>query len=108
MNDPSATTEFDSYAADYELALAQGLSISGEDKNYFAQGRIAWLANCLRQLPEKPRSAAGCGNLDAPFIRLIGVESGLTDVSTKFLDAASELDRSAIPAIQSANRARLT
>ena len=93
MNDPSATTEFDSYAADYELALAQGLSISGEDKNYFAQGRIAWLANCLRQLSEKPRSALdfGCGTGSATsyLFDLIGVESILgLDVSTKSLDVA--------------------
>jgi hypothetical protein len=41
-NNPSSTAEFDKYAADYDCALAEGLSISGEDKHYFAQGRIAW------------------------------------------------------------------
>jgi hypothetical protein len=35
-----AKTEFDAYAATYDAALAQGISISGEDKNYFARGRI--------------------------------------------------------------------
>jgi SAM-dependent methyltransferase len=93
MNEPSTTTEFDKYAADYELALAEGLSISGEDKNYFAQGRIAWLASCLRQLVEKPRSALdfGCGTGSAApyFFDLIGVESVIgLDVSAKSLDVA--------------------
>lgn len=92
-NNPSPTTEFDSYAADYELALAEGLSISGEDKNYFSQGRIAWLARCLRQLVDKPRSALdfGCGTGSAtPYLSdLIGVESVLgLDVSAKSLDVA--------------------
>jgi hypothetical protein len=34
---------FDMSTADYEAALARGLTVSGEDKQYFAQGRIVWL-----------------------------------------------------------------
>ena len=41
--------EFDTYAAEYDQALAQGLTISGEDKDYFAQGRVLWLRDCLAQ-----------------------------------------------------------
>ena len=38
-NDSSChSVGFDAYVEDYDAALAQGLSISGEDKNYFAQG----------------------------------------------------------------------
>ena len=93
MDSSSSTTEFDKYATDYDLALAEGLSISGEDKNYFARGRIAWLARCLKELVEKPRSALdfGCGTGSATpyFFDLIGVESVLgLDVSAKCLDAA--------------------
>jgi SAM-dependent methyltransferase len=93
MTDPFATTEFDKYAADYELALAEGLSVSGEDKNYFARGRIAWLASCLRQLVEEPRAALdfGCGTGSAiPYLfDLIGVEFVIgLDVSAKSLDVA--------------------
>jgi SAM-dependent methyltransferase len=93
MNDPSTTTEFDKYAVDYELALAEGLSISGENKDYFARGRIAWLASCLRHLVEEPRSALdfGCGTGSAtPHLSdLIGVESVIgLDVSAKSLDVA--------------------
>jgi SAM-dependent methyltransferase len=92
-NNPSSMTEFDDYAAGYELALAEGLSITGEDKNYFARGRIAWVASCLRALVEKPRTALdfGCGTGSATphLFDLIGVESvvGL-DVSAKSLDVA--------------------
>jgi SAM-dependent methyltransferase len=96
MNNPSTTTEFDKYAADYELALAEGLSVSGENKDYFAQGRIAWLASCLRQLVEEPRSALdfGCGTGSAtPYLSdLIGVESVIgLDVSAKSLNVAKRI-----------------
>ena len=70
-------TGFDEYAADYDAALAHGLFVSGEDKNYFAKGRIGWLANCLRQMKEQPRSVMdlGCGTGSAePFLlNLMGV-----------------------------------
>jgi SAM-dependent methyltransferase len=58
-----AKSEFDAFALDYDAALAQGISISGEDKNYFARGRIAWLARCLSHLKEHPRAVMdfGCG-----------------------------------------------
>ena len=54
---------FDEFAADYEAALGQGLSVTGEEKDYFAHGRIAWLARCLRALGERPRYVLdyGCG-----------------------------------------------
>ena len=62
-NNSSWTAEFDKYAAEYELALAEGLSVTGENSDYFAQGRLAWLASCLQQQVFRPRSALdfGCG-----------------------------------------------
>ena len=58
-----AKTDFDAYAATYDAALARGLSISGEDKNYFARGRIVWVARCSESLAGAPRIAMdfGCG-----------------------------------------------
>src|SRR4051812_19980524 len=47
--DPSA---FDAYAAEYDAALEQGISISGEGKEYFARGRILWLKKVLGALGE--------------------------------------------------------
>ncbi len=66
-----ANSEFDAYAAEYDATLAQGISISGEDKNYFAKGRVAWLARCLSDLQERPRTVMdfGCGTGSSiPFL----------------------------------------
>jgi len=89
-------TEFDLYADDYDAALAQGLSVSGEDKNYFARGRIAWLASCLRQRQTTPETVMdfGCGTGSAvPFLfELLNAKSVIgVDVSTKSLKRATEL-----------------
>jgi SAM-dependent methyltransferase len=35
--------EFNQYAGDYDQILARGLAVSGERKDYFAQGRVDWL-----------------------------------------------------------------
>src|SRR5262245_30751294 len=44
------TPQFDAFAENYDDALAQGIAVSGEQKEYFAQGRTDWLKGCLRQL----------------------------------------------------------
>jgi len=91
----SGGSEFDEYAADYESALAAGLSISGESSQYFARARIRWLTGCLRELKASPRSALdfGCGTGSAAPIlaELMKVDSitGL-DVSARCLDAAKQ------------------
>ena len=58
-----ADSEFDVYAEDYDRTLAQGLAVSGEDKNYFARGRVAWLGKRLQQMEFEPRRVLdfGCG-----------------------------------------------
>ncbi len=93
-------TEFDRYADDYDAALAQGLSVSGEDKNYFARGRIAWLASCLRQRQTTPETVMdfGCGTGSAvPFLfEMLNAKSVIgVDVSTKSLKRARELHEDA-------------
>lgn len=90
---PNSTTDFDEFAEDYDAALAEGISLSGEDKNYFARGRINHLARVLERLGEKPRQVMdfGCGTGSAtPFFlewptlqRLVG-----TEVSARSLDVA--------------------
>ena len=52
---------FDSFADTYAAVLDRALSVSGEDKDYFAQGRVAWLAKRLRTSGEDPKSAVDCG-----------------------------------------------
>lgn len=40
-------SEFDAYAQQYEAALNQGLSVSGESSEYFATQRIQWTAGLV-------------------------------------------------------------
>lgn len=65
MPDPvsRAAQEFDAYAKNYDSALAKGISVSGEDKDFFARGRIEWLAQCFEKLSVKPKNILdfGCG-----------------------------------------------
>ena len=83
----SSNTEFDEYASNYDAALAEGISVSGEGKEYFAQGRIEWLARCLEQIREQPANVMdyGCGTGSAtPYFfetlkirSLVGVDASL-------------------------------
>lgn len=91
--DPKA---FDAYAAEYDAALEQGISVSGEGKEYFARGRILWLAKALAKREAKPRTVLdfGCGTGTAArlFCEILGSESVLgVDVSVKSLEAARQL-----------------
>jgi SAM-dependent methyltransferase len=96
MSDRFSTeaSEFDRYAAEYDAALAQGLSVSGEDKDHFARGRVDWLTGALARLNVRPATVLdfGCGTGSAtPF--LLGID-GITsligvDVSARSLDVAT-------------------
>src|SRR5688500_8749584 len=90
---PNPTAEFVEFAGDYDAALDEGPSVSGDAKNYFARGRIDHLARVLHRLGEAPRQVMdfGCGTGSAtPFFlewptlqRLVG-----TEVSARSLDVA--------------------
>ena len=86
-------TDFDAYAENYEAELNRGLSISGEDRAFYARGRIEWLGKCLERLQFVPTRVLdfGCGTgLATPFfLELLGAKSvvGL-DSSTKSLAVA--------------------
>jgi SAM-dependent methyltransferase len=86
---------FDAYAGDYDAVLAEALTVSGEDKNYFARGRVVWLAKCLRRLGHQPRTVMdfGCGTGSAtPFLQeLLGnpVVLGL-DISPRSVELAHQ------------------
>jgi SAM-dependent methyltransferase len=84
---------FDAYAGDYDAALAEGLSVSGEDKSYFAKGRIDFLSKKLNRLNSKTRSALdfGCGTgtstpLLLEVLRLESVRG--VDLSPKSIEVA--------------------
>lgn len=61
--DPSKE-HFDDYSEDYDSALAEGLSVAGENKEYFATGRIQWLRGRLDELRERSERVLdfGCGD----------------------------------------------
>jgi SAM-dependent methyltransferase len=67
----SQPPEFDRYAGEYDAALTRGISVSGENKDYFAKGRVDWATRCLVQLGCRPRQVLdyGCGTGSAtPFL----------------------------------------
>jgi SAM-dependent methyltransferase len=86
---------FDEYAGSYDKDLQKALSVSGEDKNYFAHGRMVWLAKWLHSNGKRSGSVLdfGCGTGSAtPFIKqclkpreVVGV-----DVSADSLNIARE------------------
>jgi SAM-dependent methyltransferase len=88
-------TAFDEYTADYDMGLARGLSVSGEDKAYFAHGRVAWLTGCLAELAERPQSVLdfGCGNGSTSpfFFDLLGTAAVVgVDISARSIAEARQ------------------
>lgn len=85
--------EFDVFAEEYDETLNRALSVSGEDKNYFARNRINWLGRWLNWCEVRPNRVLdyGCGTGTAiPLLcdslganQVIGV-----DVSSVSLDVA--------------------
>jgi len=55
---------FDHYAAAYEEALSNAIAPSGESREYFAEGRVAWLKRSLDELKLPAHSLLdfGCGD----------------------------------------------
>jgi len=94
--DKIVEAEFDAFAGDYDAALEKGISVSGEGKEFFAKGRVAWLAKCLKIEGYSPKRILdfGCGTGSAvPFLlglcpdaELVGV-----DVSSKSIEIARNL-----------------
>lgn len=92
--------EFDRYAKSYDTDLSQAISVSGEDKDYFARGRIQWLSKCLQKTENRPGNVMdfGCGTGSATphLLELLKVRSVLgIDISSKSLDLARQTHGSA-------------
>src|SRR6185436_14223296 len=98
MNPTDSHTEFDNYSTTYDDALQQGISVSGENKEYFAEGRLKWLAKCLSE-SHQPASVVmdyGCGTGSATpyFFSALNVESVVgIDSSLQSLDEARPIHR---------------
>jgi SAM-dependent methyltransferase len=74
LSEPSLMSDsyFDDYASSYDEDLGKALSISGEDKHFFAHGRMAWLAKWLQSHGASAKSVLdfGCGTgSSTPFIK---------------------------------------
>jgi SAM-dependent methyltransferase len=72
MESSNKTAEFDSFAASYDSDLDKGISFSGEDKDYFANGRVQLLSKRLKQIGNTPVKIMdfGCGTGSAiAFLR---------------------------------------
>jgi SAM-dependent methyltransferase len=87
------SAEFDQFADNYDECLEQALAASGESKEFFARGRVEWLAKCLREYRHPARCVLdyGCGIGDTSGLlqELLQCESlvGL-DVSERSLERA--------------------
>ena len=89
----AARVDFDEYADDYESALGRGLAVSGESADYFAAGRVAWLARRLARRGVRVNSALdfGCGTGSAVphLLGLPGVGRAVgVDVSARSVEVA--------------------
>ena len=90
----SSTAEFDRFADTYDADLNQALSVSGEDKTYFARARVQWLVRQLPTLGERPRAALdfGCGIGDTVVLLKdrFGLQQAVgLDVSSRSVELAN-------------------
>jgi SAM-dependent methyltransferase len=86
---------FDEFAAEYDNALHQGLSVSGENKDYFARRRIEWLRNRLgtdiARVDRVMDYGCGTGSSSRLLIEILGAKALVgTDTSPKSLEIATQ------------------
>lgn len=91
----SGAAFFDVYAAEYDDLLNAALAVSGETKDYFARGRMSWLAARLRRSGFHARNVLdyGCGTgTSIPlFFQYLGCDEVVgVDVSEVSLDCARQ------------------
>jgi SAM-dependent methyltransferase len=91
---------FDQYADAYEEALSTALTPSGESREYFAEGRVAWLKRCLDKIKQPVNSLLdfGCGDgATSPLLlQALNAEAAVgVDVSAKSLEIARKQHGSA-------------
>jgi SAM-dependent methyltransferase len=89
------SVDFDLHADSYDDDLNRALAASGEEKDFFARGRVEWLHGCLRRHNQHLHSALdyGCGIGDTSLLlsEFLGVESVIgLDVSERSLARARE------------------
>ena len=90
--------EFDAFADNYDEALAMGLSVTGESKEYFASERVWWLAKRLiaQKWPVRTVLDFGCGTGSGVPYLFDGLGAKLVhgvDVSAASLDTARKVHK---------------
>jgi SAM-dependent methyltransferase len=86
-------TDFDCYADSYDRTLADGLAVSGESRQYFAVGRVKWLAGCLRRMGSAPSLVidygCGTGSTSPLLLRFLGAQNVIgIDPSARSIELA--------------------
>jgi len=86
-------SEFDRYAINYDEELGKGLSLTGEDKVYYVNGRIEWLSHQLKKFGLKPNKVldfgCGVGSSSPILLEKLGLDNVIgVDVSEKSLAEA--------------------
>ena len=86
---------FDVHADSYDADLNQALAVSGEDKDFFANRRVLWVAQCLAKLREKPSHILdyGCGIGDTSKLLHAAFAASVVvgvDISPRSLELATE------------------
>ena len=73
-----SAVDFDQYADCYDRALGEALAASGEDRRYFAEGRVNWLGDCVRRMSFAPHQLMdfGCGPGSTSPLLLERLEAG--------------------------------
>jgi trans-aconitate methyltransferase len=93
---PVEEAHFDSHAANYDQELEAALVLSGENKTYFAEGRIDQLRGHLEQLAMRPKVVmdfgSGTGTSVPLLLDRLGANSLVgVDVSERSLDIARRM-----------------
>jgi len=98
-NDKTEPVDFDAFANQYDAALERGISLSGEDKDFFARGRVEWLARCIAGTHPERVLDYGCGTgSTSPLLQsvlrassVIGVDTSKAEIALAMRNAGSSL-----------------
>jgi SAM-dependent methyltransferase len=101
MSRDSPPPLFDAYAQQYELAVRQGLDLTGEEREYYAHGRVSRLGVLLAGAGERPCRILdyGCGTGGA-ITALQETFATANICGTDVSEVSLELARAAYPSAQ--------
>jgi len=87
--------EFDRFARSYEQDLAKSLAVTGESREFYAQRRIDWTAQCIGRLGHSVRRIIDYGCGDGANVRMLAARFNAehvlgVDVSTESIAVARQ------------------